>query len=193
MLLISNVCLARICMNIGTCYYFIFIYMCFIFIGLEFKIFKENYSSLCDTITDISELLKYFVAEKIISMDQQEEIKTCAIKSERVSKLLLNISGPLKAGDSNGFYTMLKIMKTHGVDSTQRLAFCIIKMVDESKLPNLVNDPTNESILDDHTKGLCVIVSVNCTCSMYTSVRYISIKTHDSELRGQEEAAVHDD
>ena len=82
--------------------------------------------------------MKYFVTEKIISTDEQEEIKACITKSERISKLLLNISGPLEAGDSKGFYTMLKIMKTYGVDATQRLANQIITKVDNSKLPNLI-------------------------------------------------------
>ena len=42
------------------------------------------------------------------------EIRNVATKSEKVSKLLLNISGPLKAGDKHGFYILLKIMKDHG-------------------------------------------------------------------------------
>ena len=110
---------------------------------------------MCNTITDINELLIYFVTEKIITMNQQEEIKSCNTKSERVSKLLLNIWGPLEAGDSNGFYTMLKIMKTHGVNATQKLADHIIAMVDESKLPSLVNNNnTSNSIPYDWIKGL---------------------------------------
>ena len=99
----------------------------------ELTIFKENYASLCNTITDINELLKYFVAEKIITMNQQEEITACITRSERVSKLLLNISGPLEAGNSKGFYTMLKIMKTHGVDATQCLASHIVAKVENLK------------------------------------------------------------
>ena len=83
--------------------------------------------------------MKYFVTEKIITTDEEEEIKTYTTKSERVSKLLLNISGPLEAGDSNGFYIMLQIMKTHGVNATQHLANQIISRVDKIKLPILVN------------------------------------------------------
>jgi len=108
----------------------------------EVAVFRENYASLCNTITDINELLKYFVTENIISMDQEEVIKTsCVTKSDKVSTLLLHISCPLESGDSNGFYTMLQIMKTYGVDATQRLADQIITRVDKSKLPNLVNVP----------------------------------------------------
>ena len=105
----------------------------------ELAVLKENYAFLCNTITDVNTLLKYFVTEKIITTDEEEEIKTYTTKSERVSKLLLNISGPLEAGDSNGFYIMLQIMKTHGVNATQHLANQIISRVDKVKLPILVN------------------------------------------------------
>ena len=77
---------------------------------------------LCNTITDIDDLLKYFVAEKIITLNEEEKIKSSATKSDKVRKLLLNISGPLKAGNTNGFYTMLKIMKDRGTKATQNLA-----------------------------------------------------------------------
>jgi len=73
-------------------------------------------------MTDINDLLKYFVAEKVITPNEEEEIRNVATKSDKVSKLLLNISGPLKAGDKHGFYTLLKIMKDHGTKVTQNLA-----------------------------------------------------------------------
>ena len=133
----------------------------FFFIGLnnssefnELGVLKENYASLCNTMTDVHELLKYFVEEKIITLDQQEEIKSCVTRTERNSKLLLNIAGPLQAGDSKGFYTMLKIMKTYGIDATQHLADHIITRVDKFKLPNLVNITPTISISEDWTKGL---------------------------------------
>ena len=120
----------------------------------ELVVFKENYASLCKTITDINELLKYFVAEKIININQEEDIKACSVKSERVSKLLLIVAGPLEAGDIKGFYKMLKIMKTYGVDATQRLADYIITKVDKSKLPDLVGLNLANSIHEDWNKGL---------------------------------------
>ena len=119
---------------------------------------------LCNTITDINKLLKYFVTEKIITTDEEEEIKSYSIKSERVSKLLFNISGPLEAGDSNGFYTMLQIMKTHGVDATQRLANHIITRVDKFKLPILVNTGVASVISNDWSKGLFIYYYQDCMC-----------------------------
>ena len=123
------------------------------------RIFKDNYAKLCDTMTDVNGLLKYFVAEKIITLDQEDEIKTTVINSERVSKLLLIISGPLKAGDSKGFYTLLQIMKSYGVDATQHLAEQIITRVDKSKLPDLINIRITSSIHEDWTKG-CYILRI---------------------------------
>ena len=112
---------------------------------------------MCNTITDVNKLLKYFVTEKIITTDEEEEIKSYTTKADRVSKLLLNISGPLEAGDSNGFYILLQIMKTHGVDATQRLANQIIARVNKFKLPILVNTGVTSSISNDWSKGLFCI------------------------------------
>jgi len=44
-----------------------------------------------------------------------------------VQKLLRHISGPLKAGHTRGFYSMLKIMEVYGTHATQQLASQIIK------------------------------------------------------------------
>ena len=77
---------------------------------------------LCHTMTDIDDLLKHFVVEKIISFGEEEKIKNCVKKSEKVRNLLLNISGPLEAGDSNGFYVLLRIMEDYGTRATQALA-----------------------------------------------------------------------
>lgn len=90
---------------------------------LELTVLQENYAMLCNTVTDINNLMKYFVSERIIAADEAEEIKSSAlIKSEKVKKFLTNISGPLRAGDNSGFYVMLKIMNTHGTKATQNLA-----------------------------------------------------------------------
>ena len=88
----------------------------------ELSVLQENYAKLCSTMTDIENLLKYFVAERIINIDEDEVIKSCVTKAEKVKKLLLNISGPLQAGNKDGFYIMLKIMKDHGTKATQSLA-----------------------------------------------------------------------
>jgi len=97
---------------------------------LELTVLQENYAMLCNTITDIDNLMKYFVVERIIAANEAEEITSSTlIKSEKVKKLLINVSGPLRAGDKNGFYVMLKIMKTCGIKATQNLANHILGRV----------------------------------------------------------------
>ena len=88
----------------------------------ERNVFTEHYSIFCNTLTDIDNLLKYFVQEKVIKSDDQDEINSLVKKSEKVQKLLKHIVGPLEAGDSKGFYTMLDIMENHGVQATKDLA-----------------------------------------------------------------------
>jgi len=88
----------------------------------EMKAFRENYAMLCNTMTDIDDLLKYFVSEEIITINEEERIKNCSTKSDKVRMLLLIISGPLQTGDKYGFYVMLKIMKKYGTKATQSLA-----------------------------------------------------------------------
>ena len=84
----------------------------------EHKIFTKNYANLCCTLTDIDNLLPYFVQEKIIKPEDQDDINKLAKTQEKVKKLMKNISGPLQAGDSKGFYIMLDIMRNHGVQAT---------------------------------------------------------------------------
>ena len=88
----------------------------------EDKIFNEHYSTICSTLTDIDNLLKYLVQEDVIKSDDQDEINALTETPEKVQKLLKHICGPLEAGDSKGFYTMLDIMENHGVQATKDLA-----------------------------------------------------------------------
>lgn len=85
-------------------------------------IFTKHYSSLCNTLTDINNLLPFFVQEKIINANDIEEINAIVTIPKKVEKLLSHISGPLTAGDARGFDTMLTIMKEHGSQSTKHLA-----------------------------------------------------------------------
>ena len=88
----------------------------------EEKIFTENYAKLCNTLTDIDNLLKFFVQEEIITDEQGLDIGSAVIPSEKVKNLLIHISGPLKAGNKTNFYTMLEIMEKQGTCTTKELA-----------------------------------------------------------------------
>ena len=89
---------------------------------VEKDIFTSHYSSLCNTLTDVDDLLCYFVQEKIINPSDVEEINATVTRSKKVQTLLAKISGPLSAGDTRGFHTLLTIMKEHGLQSTKDLA-----------------------------------------------------------------------
>jgi len=96
-------------------------------------------------MTDIDDLLKYFVSENIITLNE-EVIRSSTTKSEKVRNLLLNISGPLKAGYTNGFYVMLKIMKDRGTRATQNLATFLTARINSIDRP-LLEDPESLFLL----------------------------------------------
>ena len=101
-------------------------------------IFTRHYASLCNTLTDVDHLLPYFVQENIINTSDVESIDVTTT-ANKVKKLLLHISGPLEAGDTEGFYAMLTIMKEHGNRSTHDLA---VKMNHELTLA--IDKPEDE-------------------------------------------------
>lgn len=105
----------------------------------EKNVFTDNYSKLCNTLTDIEGLLKYFVQEKLIKTEDQDEINALVKTSEKVQKLLKHIAGPLEAGDSKGFYTLLDVMEKHGVQATKDLADLMktVMLKDNSKSPEI--------------------------------------------------------
>ena len=88
----------------------------------EKEVFTANYVKICSTLTDIDSLLKYFVEENVISVEDQSGINSKVKELEKVTKLLQHISGPLESGDSKGLYTLLTIMDKHGTQATKDLA-----------------------------------------------------------------------
>ena len=95
-------------------------------------IFTRHYASLCNTLTDVDNLLPYFVQENIINTSDVESTDATTT-ANKVEKLLSHISGPLVAGHTEGFYVMLTIMKEHSKRSTHDLA---VKMSHELTLAN---------------------------------------------------------
>ena len=116
----------------------------------EFDVFQTNYALLRDTMTDIDDLLKHFVADKIITITEEEEIKFSTSKSEKVRKVLLHIVGPLKAGNVLPFNTMLEIMKNYGVNATRLLA--------EDMLKDLKGNYENSNFLQHEQRGLLLLI-----------------------------------
>ena len=94
--------------------------------------FQENYAILCNTITEIEDLLEHFKIEHVITSDEEEQIKNIPGISDKTRRVMLNISTSLEAGNNNKFDAMLKVMKNYGSVSTQHLAELI-----ESRLKDL--------------------------------------------------------
>ena len=102
----------------------------------EKKVFNRHYASLCNTLTDVNNLLPHFVQNGVISTGDIDEINAIITPPKKVEKLLSHISGPLTAGDPKGFQMMLTIMKEHGNKSTKDLAVKIMTSSNNSKMEN---------------------------------------------------------
>jgi len=76
-------------------------------------------------MTDIDNLLKYFVTESVINVEDQRVIIANPRTSEKARLLLEHISGPLQAGNSKPFRMMLDIMEKHGNIATKELAISV--------------------------------------------------------------------
>ena len=88
----------------------------------ELNMFTDYYSALCHTLTDVDSLLPQFVQKRVITTDNLEEINAIVTSTKKVQKLMVHISGPLGAGNTEVFYIMLRIMEEHGHHATQQLA-----------------------------------------------------------------------
>ena len=87
------------------------------------SVFEASYGLLRITITDIIDLLvNYFVDGKHFTSEEENQITAVTPTSEKLELLFIKISSLLKAGNSKGFYMMLKIMREHGGQQTHTLA-----------------------------------------------------------------------
>ena len=102
--------------------------------SLEHVVFTDHYPMLCDTLTDVDNLLPHFVQKRVIKTDDLEEINATvpSTKKHKVQKLIMHVSGPLRAGNTEMFYTMLRIMEEYGHQATQQLAEQIRKSLAEN-------------------------------------------------------------
>ena len=80
--------------------------------------FTRYYSVFCDIIKH-EDLLPKFVEQNIITADQLKEI-CAASSSDKGPNFLVHISKALDGDNTEGFITMLKVMKEHGTPDTQK-------------------------------------------------------------------------
>ena len=69
-----------------------------------------------------TDLYRYFVSEKVITMSDRDEISSRTNPIERVELLLRKISSPLESGHTESFHSMLNIMSIYGNMATKKLA-----------------------------------------------------------------------
>ena len=87
----------------------------------EETVFTENYSKLTEVL-NVHTLIPHFITERVITVDDASDIKSCNRESEKIMKLLDYIARPLKAGYTESFYIMLDVMKTHCTIAVEALA-----------------------------------------------------------------------
>ena len=109
--------------------------------AIELVAFQECYALLCNTIKEIEDLLQYFKTENVITSDEVAEIKSISTVTEKTKRVMINVSTSLEAGNTNNFYAMLKVMKNHGLMSTQNLSELITSRL---KVSNTTS-PSNTS------------------------------------------------
>ena len=78
----------------------------------EHKIFIKHYASLTTVLSrSIMRLSKHFVAAKVITTEEEEEIHTARDKGRT---FLLKIESHTKTGFMDGLYIMLDVMTKYG-------------------------------------------------------------------------------
>ena len=98
--------------------------------------------------------MKCFVEENLLTGEEQQQIAAITVPAEKLRSLLQKISTLLKADNTGGFYTMLKVMKEHGGKGTQTLTN---HMMDELKLSPGESDSlqcSDEPVNSTHHEGL---------------------------------------
>ena len=90
----------------------------------------RNYDKLINVLnTSIVNLSKYFVAEKLITTEDEKEIFNANRDIARL--FLLKIESPVKGGFTTGVYIMLDIMQNYGSVTDEELAEKIKNEIDQ--------------------------------------------------------------
>ena len=94
------------------------------------KVIVNNYDKLINVLnTSIMNLSKYFVANNLITLEDEDEIFNATRDKARV--FLLKIEAPVRDGFTDGFHLMLDIMLQHGSITDIQLAKQIKNEIDE--------------------------------------------------------------
>ena len=77
---------------------------------------------MCDTITDVNDFSHYLVTLRVITPQDEKELRDTKPYSLQVKKLLDRIVGPVEAGRSQVFHNLLNVLELYGLQETQLLA-----------------------------------------------------------------------
>ena len=88
--------------------------VCVYFIGSskEFKVFRE-YSEELANILPVNNIMNKMISAQIITHDDSEEIKGLPKSKDRASHVLNIVVKSLKAGITDDFYSLLRIMEEY--------------------------------------------------------------------------------
>ena len=89
--------------------------------SIQYKLFIEYYDKLVD-ILPATDLAHYFVSDKIITLEDYDEIIRSPIPQKAAKILLDKVSLQLQSGNSIIFNKMLLIMDHHGVFTAKELS-----------------------------------------------------------------------
>lgn len=122
--------------------------------------FIKNYSKLSSILnTSILDLSKHFVAENLITTEDQEEIFNTT--RDKARSFLLKIELGVRGGFTTGFHIMLDTMLRYGSVSDKQLAEQIKNEIDEECKNGNCIYCTYVCITGKHTRGKVLCNSSN--------------------------------
>ena len=89
--------------------------------SVDYKLFSDYYNTLVD-IVPATDLSHYFVSDKIITLEDYDNIIRSSKPQEAAKILLDKVSLQLQSGNSTIFNKMLLIMDHHGVATAKELS-----------------------------------------------------------------------
>ena len=130
----------------------------------EESAFESHYSELY-RLTDVDDLLPHFVEENIVSDSNLDETKSLT-SFVKMNRLLSQISGRLKTGNTKGFYAMLSIMKKHGSETTRNLSIAIMNTLktEYSDDKDDKDDKENSSEKDTGIANIAIHLYIYMVC-----------------------------
>ena len=94
------------------------------------EVFKDHYDALCKLLSSSSkDLLPQFVACRIISISDQEEIRAKENPMDKAVLMLKNVSSGVECGHLKSFRKMLHVMRIYGNNDVKDLATAISRFL----------------------------------------------------------------